>query len=321
MKALLERQQQAEKLRALLTEDIGEKTLEQRLERCRHIQYDLHQPLFAVSYTTIFKAAAENSLHGVKTFLNIKHGKRKITKSPLEEYDNHGYGALHHAAEKESMDVLKFFIEEQHCDINMPTTNGETPFALACKANKLLAVEYLYQQGCDIAIVNKAGMNAIHFVAQSNSYEVIQLLSDLTSMSHEALEAAMEGGSVSASEPNTVDQMMGPLPDESMSITTTAEISSQQKVFLEVLNRGANNKITPLHLACLFNCLDTVQVLLQNHILINYVDSCQETALHKAARKGYRDIYSLLLHYGANEELKNVFRETPRELLLDAVRF
>lgn len=326
MKALLEKQQQAERLRQILSQDagdLGEKTLEQRIDHARHLQYELHKALFATYYTTIHKAAAENSLPGVKNFVNARHGRKKLAKSPLEEFDNHGFCAIHHAAEKDSYDVLRYIIEEQHCDMNMRTMNEETPFMLACKANKLRIIEYLVRSGADITLTNKGGMNGIHFAAQSNSFQVIQLLSDLCKITEETMDTMddIKAEKQAATAPRNVDNVNSGLADDSLTIGTAVDISPEEKTYLEILNQSSNNKTTPLHLACLFNSYATVEALLQNHVLINYMDSCQETALHKAGRKGYRDIYSLLLQYGANEDLKNVFRETPRELLLDAIRF
>ncbi len=54
---------------------------------------------------------------------------------------------------------------------------------------------------------------------------------------------------------------------------------------------------------------------------IDSQDSSGETPLHKAARKGYRDLYKLLRSFNAKEDIENIFNEKPKDLLVDSINY
>jgi hypothetical protein len=86
MKALLERQQQEKNFRDILSTKNVDSSIEERVGRCKHLQYEKHQQLFVIGYTTVFKAASDNSVAGIKYFLSLR-GHRKIDIGVL---DNQG---------------------------------------------------------------------------------------------------------------------------------------------------------------------------------------------------------------------------------------
>jgi hypothetical protein len=49
----------------------SERTIDQRVQHNKDLQYVHHEDLFIVAYTTVHKAASDNNLLGVKTLLAL----------------------------------------------------------------------------------------------------------------------------------------------------------------------------------------------------------------------------------------------------------
>lgn len=174
MKALLERQQADRQFREMMKEGTSnaDRTVEERVDHCKHLQYEKHQQLFAVGYTTIHKAAMDNSLSGIKYFLSLR-GHKKIDKNA---FDNNGKTALHHAAEKGHLDSIQFLIETGGIKVNIRSSYGNTPLMLACKENKVDAIQLLLELKADITMENNCGYTCFHFAAESNCVDAVNTI-------------------------------------------------------------------------------------------------------------------------------------------------
>lgn len=309
MQALKQRQQEQAKLRDILNAESTEKTIEERVERCRELQYEKHQQLFAVSYTDLHKAAADNSLSGVKYFLQtgVKRGmKSKAAKlQVLEQLNKNGLTPLHCAADKGALDVINFLLEND-CNINIQSREGNTALMYACKANQLEVIRLFIEKKANILVTNQCGMNCIHFAAQSDNHAAIQTLVDTihdrSSLATARTETSLESALL--------------LEEELQSETN--ENSPLEKQLYHALSQPSNNLTTPLHLACSYGAEQTVRTLIRCGANINAQDTSGDTALHKAARNNFFQIYRFLLCCGASDELRNNFRETAADCLVDS---
>lgn len=95
------------------------RTIEERVDHYKQLQYEKHEELFSVQYTSIHKvclriielsiflvphaipiwnmqAAYDNSVHGMKYFLN----RARAAKNHVDDYDKNGSTPLHIAAER-----------------------------------------------------------------------------------------------------------------------------------------------------------------------------------------------------------------------------
>lgn len=87
-----------------------------------------------------------------------------------------------------------------------------------------------------------------------------------------------------------------------------------------VVDTPSSNGLRPLHMSALCNSLDCVRYLISANVDIEAKDKVGETALHKAARKSYFAIYSMLVKDGyANESAFNMSRQTPAQILKDDI--
>ncbi len=429
MKALLQKQQQDQAIRNMLAEKSGDRTVEHRVDHCKHLQYEKHQQLFAVYYTTIHKAAMDNSVSGLKHFLKPANAKsqkaakrgqgslsddrsRAVTAAIINQLDEKGNAAIHYAAERDAVDAIEFLVENK-CDVDVKSSCGNTALMMASKENKIRAIETLLRSNANSLLTNNTGMNMVHFAAQGDHPQVIltmfehmaypyQTIADESDMAvlsmtlsnkkmSETLEdndtldgdgshgsktgndedddgatiatnkddrsvlsrpTSMKLGSKLEKKSTTSNPPTGrrtpmvvsqsttsstvKMQDETMSFGTGAASkstfgtkTSTQRELIEIsrilqylLNQPSNNQTTPLHVAAQYNAVRIVRLLMKSGLVeIDSQDSSGETPLHKAARKGYRDLYKLLRSFNAKEDIENIFNEKPKDLLVDSINY
>ena len=316
MQALQKKQADAQALRELLSKN-SNRTVEERVDFCKHLQYEEHQPLFAVLYSSIHKAAADNSVSGLKHFLN----SRTKPKVHIDDYDKNGLCAIHIAAERGCNDALQYLIE-QGCSIDLRTTYGNTAIMYACKENKLETIQLLFELGAGLHLYNRAGLGAIHMSAQGDHIEALNLLLELVGEHHqrrkemnldeESSSMVDSGGGMDMTDSEHMEQGSS----ESYT-TTTAQPAAGHPEASDLLMHASTNGTTPLHIACLYNAQRVAECLLQHKVKIDCPDSSGETPMHLAGRKGFFRLYRLLQHYGGSEQVRNNFGETPSDLLKD----
>lgn len=89
-------------------------------------------------------------------------------------------------------------------------------------------------------------------------------------------------------------------------------LNSKNSTIVQLLiDNGVVLRNEMLHTAVLNRDVETVNILLKNHVDVNYQSSGGESALHYAATEGLKDIILLLLKYGADANVKNNFGITP----------
>lgn len=151
MQALAKKQLEEQKMRELLSSNES-RTIEERVEHCRSLQYEEHKGLFAISHSSIHKAAADGSIDGLKFFLSSSHRP----KVRIDDFDKSGFCPLHCAAVKGANHSIRYLVE-QGCNVDVRTTYGDTALMHACKENKLDTIALLYGLGADITAFNRAG--------------------------------------------------------------------------------------------------------------------------------------------------------------------
>eukprot|EP01033_Poteriospumella_lacustris_P010796 gene10796-7685_t len=307
MKALLERQQAAEQFRQKMKEagDNPDRTVEERVDHCKHLQYEEHQQLFAVGYTTIHKAAADNSLSGLKFFLSLR-GHKKINKNAL---DHHGMSALHHAAEKGHVDSIRFLVSDAGMKVNLRSSYGNTPLMLAVKENRVDAIKVLCELNADITLENHCGYTCFHFAAESNRAAAVRAIGDVAKADGNLplfqldLQSSKKIAAAEVEKPTTLFSSRG------------------GKLLTKTINHKARNGHTALHLAAQQVCLEVAEVLLEFGADVNARDNNLETPMHKAGRRTTHVMYQLLKNHHGDERIQNAFHQTPRDLLYDNVKF
>lgn len=81
------------------------------------------------------------------------------------------------------------------------------------------------------------------------------------------------------------------------------------------INLGDKNDKTPLHYASLLGYTDITQELLQcKDVDVNKVDIDGDSAIHKAVKKNFSEIVSLLIKAGVDISVKNKEGHTPKDI-------
>lgn len=320
MQSLQQKQQAEQQLRDILSGNtsIQNKGIEERVAHCKHLQYNEHQQLFAVMYSSIHKAASDNSVSGIKYFLS----SRQKPKVHVDDYDSQGNCPIHMAAEKGCNDAIKTLVENG-CDVDVRSTYGNTAMMHACKENQLSTIKLLFELGSLLHHRNKAGQSAIHYAAQGDHVDALALLVELHSEQSDAKggddddlgddhhdDAPIPSSSTKAREFN----------DDEQSLAAESVMTNPSNPSLErILNIRSNNGMTPLHLAALYNSTRAVDFLLDHGAKINAVDNSGDTCLHKAAKKGAHGLFKSLVAAGANDNIKNQFGEQASHVLRDEI--
>eukprot|EP01036_Dinobryon_divergens_P032084 gene32084-41603_t len=285
--------------RELLEQKLIDKSISERVEHCKRLQYQEHLELFSVQYTSIHKAALDNSLHGMKHFLRPSRGVRHH----VDDYDKNGSTPLHLAAERGSNEVISLIIGKG-CEANIPTTYGNTALMYACKECRLDSIRLLVASGADPFKQNKAGLTAIHFAAQSDAIEGLCLLVDLLS------EDFLKKNNADTDTDTTGSaKLIG-------KITDTPVEDFDPKPLLEL---HSTNLSTPLHTASLYNSLHVLRYLVSQKVFLDSKNSSGETALHVAGRQKHFQVYQILKEAGASPNIRNNCNQTPQELLKDMI--
>ena len=175
--------------------------------------------------------------------------------------DSSGHTPLHHAIRNNHLEVVKYFISEQHCDPMTRDNNGDTPLHIACGCRHTHIVQYLLSTGkVHILTKNKYGKTPMDKIVSSNqSFELFK--SDKsTTLLH---LAAAHGW-----------------------IDTVIDLIKKYKCDTNSKDTFGN---TPIHYAASNNHLEVVKYLIrEGHCNLSCKNNDGDTPLHIACRCDHR---------------------------------
>jgi ankyrin repeat protein len=202
MQELQRRQKEEKVLNDMLNDKEGayKRSLEGRIAHVTDLQYGQHQNIFATSYSSIHKAAADGNDAGIHYFLGLKTKPRVH----VDDYDKFGICAIHYAAEKGYNHIVDLLVSKG-CPVDIPTTDGMTPFMYAAKNNRLETMESLViNHRADTIAVNRAGMTAAHFAAQLDHVDAFETLLKLNALAKERAMDEIAAAEMAAENPDEV---------------------------------------------------------------------------------------------------------------------
>lgn len=195
MQELQKRQKEQQKFLDLIKEGAG-KTVEERVEYNKDLEYNKHANLFAVSYSSIHKAACDGSVSGIKYFMTLK-SKPRIK---IDELDKFGLRPIHYAAERGHNEAIKTMLELKH-PVDATTVDGMTAMMYAGKDGRVDTMKLLFEHKANLQMVNRAGMSVAHFAAQNDFVEVFGVLLDMNKESKEAILQMIEQAEINGDAP------------------------------------------------------------------------------------------------------------------------
>lgn len=217
-------------------------------------------------------------------------------KFDIKVQDTEGNHPIYKALQYSNVEAINFFVERGF-DINTKLQKGQTVLQLACRSGDIELAEKLIKMGADINAVDDNGSVPINWAAMSNNTELIDLL--------------LENGAKLNPKHCT----------KTMCATTNSPLHSaawrSPNMVQHLLDKGANPNIadedghTALFNAVRSDSLRTVKILCEAGINVNYADKNGFTVLHRCSKHNSIEETKLLLKYDANINAKDNFGRTP----------
>ena len=205
-----------------------------------------------------------------------KHGNLKILEYLIRDMKfkmSYGNTALHHACGASQLQVVRFLIESNLCEITAENLSGETPVHAACAAPQpSLAVIELVSENCDPNCKTKKGDTPLHMACKGGSVELVKYLK------------------VRGSDPNIANN------DHKLPLHHACEHSLEMVKLVVVPPprpevRTGYRRVSPLHIACSAGNLAIVQYLIEEMQYNPCIDDGRGLSpLHYAC--GYTERYS-----------------------------
>ena len=125
----------------------------------------------------------KNAFHFVVFNDWIEIAKHLVKNCGLDpkSFAESGFTAVHYAAQGGAIEVLKFFVEEMECDVNIMSreqgNTGSTPLLQACMNNRLEVVKYLLIE-CKCGLTPSKGkeLSPLHVACSGGHLEVAKYL-------------------------------------------------------------------------------------------------------------------------------------------------
>jgi len=102
-------------------------------------------------------AAQLGHVHAVRALLDLS--------AAVDDYDNHGWTALHLSAVGGHCDVTRALIEDAHAVVNCQNQYGRTPLHCACAAGHVGVIIILLRHHADVTINDQQDRSALDHVA------------------------------------------------------------------------------------------------------------------------------------------------------------
>lgn len=235
-----------------------------------------------------------------------------------------GRTPLHWAAANGYTGLVRLFIE-YGADVNAQSSTLRTPLQEAIMWGHTAVVEALLKNGAFIQFKDHEGWTPFHEAAWRSPGQVTELL----------LERAVEMDTLSDAPPFNIDVLNNPsqgsIPEPFASVAEIirglntplhlAVTSGNLDVFEILRQRGASlsladvSGLMPIHMAAIAGSVSILEALLDAGVGVDVRDIINdETALHKASRRGFVDCVQLLLDCGADIKAKNRLGQDAHEI-------
>jgi ankyrin repeat protein len=175
--------------------------------------------------------------------------------------------------------------------------------------NRLPLVKELIDRGADVNFAEGNGLfnRPLTAAAAMNDQEVVAYLLEISEDKKEFMDAesGIYGTALRAA-------LSAPKPARNTVLYLIRQGAN--------LSKGDQPYGNILHLATFANLNDIVEVLLDEYkVAVNALDMNDQTALHIAAYRGYEQVANTLLKRGANTDLRDVWGNTPLDVLEDVI--
>ena len=272
---------------------------------------------------------APHPLNVVAKFGGVPDVEKILKRDPsaINTQDDEGMTPLASGVVQEQVDVVKFLLDNG-ADPNIPGKTGLTPLEHACgrsKTNALALAKLLLAKGASVNATNVTGftITPLDWAISFDNTELVKLLLDHGAIIEATfLSQAAGRGDVDIAEIFIAHGADVNAKDRGGNTALHAAAwDGRDEVVKLLLSKGAeadakrSDGLTPLINAAgpgaERNGKGCVEMLLAKGVNINATDGDGETALHKAAYYGNKDVVEILLAHGASINATNKNGKTP----------
>lgn len=238
--------------------------------------------------------------------MDWKIAKGHSLQEALVNFDlDDGFPLLHFYSRENDANRCKEMLKlgiNPNIGISFGVNENVTPLMVACQFGSIDAVKVLLEYGADCNLTNNQGSVPLHYCMYNNSPELVKLLID-------------NGAKVNVF---TGERALWTIEFDCFLFETPLHLASSNgylecvKHLIEAgsdINGKRWDERTPLMFASAFGNGDVVEYLCKKGADVNcranqkhYGIETNYSALHFSARNGHRNVYEVLLKYGANDK-------------------
>ena len=226
-----------------------------------------------------------------------KKGKSPQT-IPLNEDGNL---LLHMACQWGDVDIVRYLVSEQHCDVNVRNKSRDSPLHVACQGTNLGIVEYLItEQHCDVNVQNKNGDALLHIACYYKNLDIIKFF---LQQRCDTSVVNKKGKSPQTIPLNEDGDLLLHIACQWGDVDIVRYLVSEQHCDVNVRNKSRD---LPLHVACQGTNLGIVEYLItEQHCDVNVQNKNGDTLLHIACYCKNLDIIKFLLQQRCKTRIQN----------------
>ncbi|XP_046547545.1 serine/threonine-protein phosphatase 6 regulatory ankyrin repeat subunit A-like, partial [Haliotis rubra] len=200
--------------------------------------------------------------------------------------DDDGDNILHVACIEGHVDVVKYVLSQKVADINSRGQYGRNPVMLAAEKGHRAVFDLLVREGADVSLLNDNRNNILHEACIGGHVDMVKYV-----LSQKVPDINSRGQY--GRTPVMMAAEMGHREVFDLLVREGADVS--------LLNDNRNNI---LHEACIGGHVDMVKYVLSQKVAdINSRGQFGRTPVMKAAKRGHREVFELLVSEGANVSL------------------
>ena len=230
---------------------------------------------------------------------------------------------LHIACQWGDVDIVRYLVCEQHCDVNIRNKNGDSPLHIACYNRALDIIKFLLQQRCDTKVQNKRGQSPqtiplnedgdllLHIACQWGDVDIVRYL------------VCEQHCDVNVRNKNGDSPLHIACYNRALDII---KFLLQQRCDPRVQNkRGQSPQTIPLnedgdlllHVACRWGDVDIVRYLLCEHCDVDIWNKYGDSPLHISCYNKALDFIKFLLQQRCKTRVRNKRGQSPQTIPLN----
>ncbi|EFA76072.1 hypothetical protein PPL_10651 [Heterostelium album PN500] len=204
-------------------------------------------------------------------------------------------------------EIVKLLKENSRELLFLKDAYEQTPLHIASFEGHTEIVAIFIKKGSKLDVQDKSGWTPLHCAASAGNFKVCEAL-----ISKDPALA-----SVHANDGTTPFHYIVRKWDPVITPKLLAMIVKHNPA---IVNIAAENLETPLHNACLKNCINCIQFLLQHNADINRRSKSGDTCLTFAIRAGNKNVVKLLLEHGVDNSSYDSAYQIASEQRMDDVK-